>query len=146
MVPVSCAASFSSSDSSRYVASQFRKSQRVVLIITSVHFFWIAVFASIATPFAVGTAAEVVLCENLPLSTPPSPSPQTMPFDTHDSAIMLAHIFPFSVRFDMVQYFLHQPTTGSAYRRFDEKLAHGDRKSTRLNSSHLVISYAVFCL
>src|SRR5256885_4117950 len=25
-------------------------------------------------------------------------------------------------------------------------LAHGDRKSTRLNSSHLVISYAVFCL
>src|SRR5256885_9905926 len=25
-------------------------------------------------------------------------------------------------------------------------LCHGDRKSTRLNSSHLVISYAVFCL
>src|SRR2546426_4752272 len=25
-------------------------------------------------------------------------------------------------------------------------LAEGDRKSTRLNSSHLVISYAVFCL
>src|SRR5688500_19402580 len=25
-------------------------------------------------------------------------------------------------------------------------LAFGDRKSTRLNSSHLVISYAVFCL
>src|SRR5256885_15665520 len=25
-------------------------------------------------------------------------------------------------------------------------LGHGDRKSTRLNSSHLVISYAVFCL
>src|SRR5256885_12109421 len=25
-------------------------------------------------------------------------------------------------------------------------LAQGDRKSTRLNSSHLVISYAVFCL
>src|SRR2546426_9269402 len=25
-------------------------------------------------------------------------------------------------------------------------LDHGDRKSTRLNSSHLVISYAVFCL
>src|SRR2546426_6699240 len=27
-----------------------------------------------------------------------------------------------------------------------ENLSHGDRKSTRLNSSHLVISYAVFCL
>src|SRR5205814_7811393 len=26
------------------------------------------------------------------------------------------------------------------------RLAHGDRKSTRLNSSHLGISYAVFCL
>src|SRR5256885_9835101 len=25
-------------------------------------------------------------------------------------------------------------------------VSHGDRKSTRLNSSHLVISYAVFCL
>src|SRR5436190_11823482 len=25
-------------------------------------------------------------------------------------------------------------------------LVHGDRKSTRLNSSHTVISYAVFCL
>src|SRR5256885_9922111 len=25
-------------------------------------------------------------------------------------------------------------------------VGHGDRKSTRLNSSHLVISYAVFCL
>src|SRR2546426_6349007 len=29
---------------------------------------------------------------------------------------------------------------------FDERLLLGDRKSTRLNSSHLVISYAVFCL
>src|SRR5256885_12017107 len=27
-----------------------------------------------------------------------------------------------------------------------EKATAGDRKSTRLNSSHLVISYAVFCL
>src|SRR5256885_10100799 len=29
---------------------------------------------------------------------------------------------------------------------FDEPLSNLDRKSTRLNSSHLVISYAVFCL
>src|SRR3989454_10165505 len=27
-----------------------------------------------------------------------------------------------------------------------KKMVRGDRKSTRLNSSHLVISYAVFCL
>src|SRR2546426_8733937 len=31
-------------------------------------------------------------------------------------------------------------------RRQDCECAPGDRKSTRLNSSHLVISYAVFCL
>src|SRR5256885_8649009 len=29
---------------------------------------------------------------------------------------------------------------------FQQPVEHGDRKSTRLNSSHLVISYAVFCL
>src|SRR2546421_6383659 len=30
--------------------------------------------------------------------------------------------------------------------RSSEKVEHGDRKSTRLNSSHDQISYAVFCL
>src|SRR5256885_10358991 len=32
------------------------------------------------------------------------------------------------------------------YKRKDKCMAVLDRKSTRLNSSHLVISYAVFCL
>src|SRR5256885_12814661 len=36
---------------------------------------------------------------------------------------------------------LHRPA-----RRDGHRSAQGDRKSTRLNSSHLVISYAVFCL
>src|SRR5256885_6112877 len=31
-------------------------------------------------------------------------------------------------------------------RRVDARAVRSDRKSTRLNSSHLVISYAVFCL
>src|SRR5256885_11395941 len=31
-------------------------------------------------------------------------------------------------------------------KRYFEEIFHLDRKSTRLNSSHLVISYAVFCL
>src|SRR5256885_10917995 len=35
---------------------------------------------------------------------------------------------------------------GSRRRAPAEALARRDRKSTRLNSSHLVISYAVFCL
>src|SRR5438034_6445095 len=30
--------------------------------------------------------------------------------------------------------------------RHEDLYVHGDRKSTRLNSSHTVISYAVFCL
>src|SRR5256885_12727610 len=34
----------------------------------------------------------------------------------------------------------------AVHRRAHAELAHADRKSTRLNSSHLVISYAVFCL
>src|SRR3989454_4656673 len=37
--------------------------------------------------------------------------------------------------------FLRYSTTGDGSTLFDR-----DRKSTRLNSSHLVISYAVFCL
>src|SRR2546426_3379213 len=38
--------------------------------------------------------------------------------------------------------------SGKAPRRWctDKSIGWGDRKSTRLNSSHLVISYAVFCL
>src|SRR5256885_6565931 len=35
---------------------------------------------------------------------------------------------------------------GRAMRDLRDRLRHLDRKSTRLNSSHLVISYAVFCL
>src|SRR5256885_5914249 len=37
----------------------------------------------------------------------------------------------------------HQPANARVH---DRAGAHEDRKSTRLNSSHLVISYAVFCL
>src|SRR5688500_19684237 len=43
----------------------------------------------------------------------------------------------------------HEDCDGLAAARAGELLARGwaaDRKSTRLNSSHLVISYAVFCL
>src|SRR5690625_5801290 len=32
------------------------------------------------------------------------------------------------------------------YQSTEERFAGGDRKSTRLNSSHVAISYAVFCL
>src|SRR5580658_10811072 len=39
-----------------------------------------------------------------------------------------------------------RPISKSAFRELLYLIALGDRKSTRLNSSHLVISYAVFCL
>src|SRR2546426_3807665 len=42
----------------------------------------------------------------------------------------------------------HEAADNPAPRRFRLERSHrldGDRKSTRLNSSHLVISYAVFC-
>src|SRR5256885_13229453 len=56
-----------------------------------------------------------------------------------------------------VRYITRQPQLGKTEAMTDASLeapthgdpgdvAHGDRKSTRLNSSHLVISYAVFCL
>src|SRR5207253_9322255 len=38
------------------------------------------------------------------------------------------------------------PTPGSGGRRRRRRVGEGDRKSTRLNSSHVAISYAVFCL
>src|SRR5256885_11077533 len=39
-----------------------------------------------------------------------------------------------------------RPSRSSPRRRRKRARRRGDRKSTRLNSSHLVISYAVFCL
>src|SRR6266571_782181 len=39
-----------------------------------------------------------------------------------------------------------QPAPGRTPRRRGERPGNGDRKSTRLNSSHMSISYAVFCL
>src|SRR5438552_6054238 len=41
---------------------------------------------------------------------------------------------------------LHDRAAGHPVRRAVVRLAQADRKSTRLNSSHQIISYAVFCL
>src|SRR5688500_19266103 len=40
----------------------------------------------------------------------------------------------------------HGGAAGARHRALGGDHGRGDRKSTRLNSSHLVISYAVFCL
>src|SRR5205807_5916230 len=44
------------------------------------------------------------------------------------------------------QFWVFQKSTAIARSWWDEEASVRDRKSTRLNSSHLVISYAVFCL
>src|SRR5256885_6586512 len=60
-------------------------------------------------------------------------------------------LFPYTTLFRsevIDNMLLRWPGTGSGARgaRADEAQQALDRKSTRLNSSHLVISYAVFCL
>src|SRR3712207_8520355 len=41
---------------------------------------------------------------------------------------------------------IHEAQEGAISRRLRQQAERGDRKSTRLNSSHANISYAVFCL
>src|SRR5256885_8038126 len=57
-------------------------------------------------------------------------------------------LFPYTTLFRS-PHLRHRRRGGPAHAggiEFREELAGTDRKSTRLNSSHLVISYAVFCL
>src|SRR5438034_3643901 len=55
-------------------------------------------------------------------------------------------LFPYTTLFRSVQPTLAQTTRVCAYDRAGAGWSDPDRKSTRLNSSHTVISYAVFCL
>src|SRR2546426_7271373 len=68
-------------------------------------------------------------------------------------------LFPYTTLFRSMEalergedYNLVNPHTGAIVRQLSAREVFGrvvsaaDRKSTRLNSSHLVISYAVFCL
>src|SRR5574341_362611 len=62
--------------------------------------------------------------------------------DQHEAAArILLHADRYDTVMDQVQQYLNE------YVRFcDSVRVLGDRKSTRLNSSHQLISYAVFCL
>src|SRR5256885_4898608 len=55
-------------------------------------------------------------------------------------------LFPYTTLFRSVLRTPAPAGLGVAQRLGQVLLDHIDRKSTRLNSSHLVISYAVFCL
>src|SRR5256885_11081179 len=62
------------------------------------------------------------------------------------------HVGAIGTNGNIIVHFFDQPSTPVSSPDGCATLAHGvrgpteDRKSTRLNSSHLVISYAVFCL
>src|SRR3712207_6989209 len=60
--------------------------------------------------------------------------------EMQDTRRLLALLEPDRDLADLVQELLHLPAFGQ------NLLGHVDRKSTRLNSSHANISYAVFCL
>src|SRR2546426_7438237 len=64
-------------------------------------------------------------------------------------------LFPYTTLFrsnfiqkqkDVEEYFKHEKTKIMLGDELPSGIVQLDRKSTRLNSSHLVISYAVFCL
>src|SRR5256885_12155894 len=57
-------------------------------------------------------------------------------------------LFPYTTLFRSMPGWASMPATTSAVTTWPPswRACRADRKSTRLNSSHLVISYAVFCL
>src|SRR5256885_16930552 len=55
-------------------------------------------------------------------------------------------LFPYTTLFRSTRRAPGIALSGSPDGRTAQHRKKGDRKSTRLNSSHLVISYAVFCL
>src|SRR2546426_9293637 len=74
------------------------------------------------------------------------------PIDVIAALLALRCRRPVKIEFDRVEEFIACPGREPCTIRLrtaadrDGRLLARDRKSTRLNSSHLVISYAVFCL
>src|SRR5688500_19152630 len=67
------------------------------------------------------------------------------PYTTLFRSMNMAMSLPGIARF-RVNMFQQRGSVGMVIRRIKAEVLSVDRKSTRLNSSHLVISYAVFCL
>src|SRR2546426_7202333 len=73
-----------------------------------------------------------------------SASFDTEPLEIHVLRPRRTHESP--SRFALVRIFVASLPTSGSVRPKHPRTSPLDRKSTRLNSSHLVISYAVFCL
>src|SRR5205085_11975985 len=97
-----------------------------------------------------------------PPPAPPPPSPPLFPYTTLFRSLMDCRALAFSQlphqpklflayleKFESVKaFYAHPPTIQAvtqASRKLDYPAERRDRKSTRLNSSHSQISYAVFC-
>src|SRR2546426_9136205 len=76
-------------------------------------------------------------------SDPANPGRGTITFTANNFQVPLSFVFYLSSATQGVIQETTQSTQGVAAAVADGSI---DRKSTRLNSSHLVISYAVFCL
>src|SRR5437870_9525959 len=71
------------------------------------------------------------------------PSPHLSPLSLHDALPISSNVQRRSGSRTVTS---PQAPTFSVPRPSSRKMRAGDRKSTRLNSSHVAISYAVFCL
>src|SRR5688500_19216825 len=76
---------------------------------------------------------------------PPPPS-TLFPYTTLFRSVVPAHRLPARLVAGARRAAHRRPRLGRGEERRGVAEVQGDRKSTRLNSSHLVISYAVFCL
>src|ERR1035441_4958288 len=91
-------------------------------------------------------------CENgLKWSSTVNAAEDNEPFVTPEEAANFLRISPVTVKKMAREGDLPAHPIGNGIRkrwrfRISELVSHIDRKSTRLNSSHLGISYAVFCL
>src|SRR5690625_6191873 len=78
------------------------------------------------------------LCPRPPKATP---CPYTTLFRSHKVLEAIRHRQP-----DAARRAMQHMVADARLNMKQHEQGHGDRKSTRLNSSHVAISYAVFCL
>src|SRR5256885_5117921 len=74
--------------------------------------------------------------------------PYTTLFRSHSWQAFMSNIDPISLEilWNRLISIVNEQATALQNASFTTVVREADRKSTRLNSSHLVISYAVFCL
>src|SRR5699024_12220813 len=90
-----------------------------------------------AAPIATISAASAVDCAGVcPLKKPPTPPAAMRATTVHNSTIPRGE----PELLELTRASVESRITGAGISSV------GDRKSTRLNSSHVSISYAVFCL